>query len=82
MIHAEFTIEKETPEYIYIIDTGHNHTKTITNDPGHVIETLAIYHALGERRVFYKDSEGQIDEILHSGSRFTGYKAGHSGVEL
>jgi hypothetical protein len=79
---AEFTIERETPEYIYILDTGHTHTQTVTNDAEAVIETLARNHSLGERRVFYKDSDGQVDELLHAGPQFTGFKAGHTGFEL
>jgi hypothetical protein len=28
------------------------------------------------------DTEGLIDELLHKGGRFTGFKQGHEGVEL
>jgi hypothetical protein len=83
MAHAAFTIEKEMPDYIFILDTGPwDQHRTITNDPEWVIETLANDHALGDRRLFYKDSEGQIDELLHAAGRFTGYKAGHEGIHL
>jgi len=81
-MQAEFTIEKETPEYVFIIDTGHTNTKTVTNDAEAVVATLAREHALGDRRVFYRDSENQIDELLHTGGEFTGFKAGHAGIEL
>jgi len=80
--YAEFTIEKETPEYIFIKDIGHTHTKTVTNDADNVIKYLKVIYKLGDRRVFYKDSEGQIDELLHTAGKFTGYKAGHAGIEL
>jgi hypothetical protein len=60
MNHAECSIEAETPDYIFIMDTGH--TRTITNDAAFVVETLAK-----ERRLFYQDSEEQIDELLHDG---------------
>ena len=79
---AQFTIEKETPEYVYIIDTGHNHTMTVTNDAEGVVEMLFNEHGLGDRRLFYKDSEGQVDELKHSGARFTGYSPGHKGIDL
>jgi hypothetical protein len=78
---AIFTIEKETPDYIFIIDTGHEHTSTVTNDAERVIATLHSDHALGNRRVFYKDSEGQIDELQHSGAMFAVFKPGHSGIK-
>jgi len=81
-MRAEFTIENETPEYIFIIDTGHTHTMTVTNDAESVIETLHSEYDLGDRRVFYRDSENRIDELLHAGARFTGYRAGHEGADL
>jgi len=82
MTHAEFAIEKETPEYIFIIDTGHTNKKTVTNDAENVIATLAKNNALGDRRVFYRDSENRIDELLHTAGQFTGYRPGHAGIEL
>ena len=64
----------ETPEFIFIIDTGHHtHVRTVTNDAEYVIETLARYHALGNRRLFYMDSEGQIEELLHYCGQFEGF---------
>ena len=82
MTHAEFTIEKETPDYVFIIDTGHTHTRTVTNDAEFVVKTLATDHALGDRRLFYRDSENQIDELLHSGAKFLDFRPGHAGIEL
>jgi hypothetical protein len=44
---------------------------------------VADYGGLKNRRIFYMDSMGQIDEITHdANSHFTGYKPGHKGVEL
>jgi hypothetical protein len=80
--HAEFTIEKETPEYIYILDTGYTHTRTITNDPEFVIRELINKYALGDRKIFYRDSEGTIDEIVHAGGRFLKYSPGHAGYDI
>jgi hypothetical protein len=82
MNHAEFSIEAETPDYIFIADTGHTHARTITNDAEFVVETLVRENALRERRLFYQDSEGQIDELAHTGKRFLEFHAGHSGVIL
>jgi hypothetical protein len=81
-LHAEFDVIKETPEYIYIKDTGHNDGPTVTNDAEFVLGQLANKHNMGRRRVFYMDSVGQTDELTHIGAHFTGYKFGHEGVEL
>ena len=83
MANANFTIEHETPDYIFIFDSGPwDQHRTITNDAEYVVETLAKDHALGNRRLIYKDSEGQIDELLHTAGRFTDFKAGHEGINL
>jgi hypothetical protein len=51
MAHAAFTIEKETPDYIFILDIGPwDQHRTVTNDAENVVETLAKDHALGSRR--------------------------------
>ena len=82
--HAEFSIQIDAPGYVYIIDTGHNHGKrTITNDAENVISELyGLIDDLKNKRVFYLDSDGRIDEIIHSAGRFVTFKAGHEGVAL
>lgn len=82
MNRADFRIEAETEEYIFIIDIGHTHTCTVTNDAENVVETLARDHALGDRRLFYMDSEGRIDEIKHTAGKFSGFAPGHAGITL
>ena len=83
MANANFTIEQETPEYIFIHDVGPwDQHRTITNDAEWVIETLAKDHALEGRRLFYRDSEGQIDELKHAAGRFAGFSPGHEGFNL
>ncbi|MCL2064093.1 MAG: hypothetical protein FWG98_06935 [Candidatus Cloacimonetes bacterium] len=78
--HAVFKVEKVTKDYVYIIDVGdHSKNLTVTNDAEDVIEILtANFDETLHQRVFYKDSDGNIDELLHDGDgKFTGFKAGH-----
>jgi hypothetical protein len=83
MRDAAFIIEQETPEYIFILGVGPwDKHLTVTNAAESVIETLAKDHVLGDYRVFYRDSEGQIDELLHTSGKFIGFKAGHEGINL
>jgi len=84
-MHAEFQLQKhESGKYIFIRDIGHNNgRKTVTNDAEYVVKLLyKEYEITDETRIFYDDSDGRIDELLHSGTRFTGFKAGHVGVDL
>jgi hypothetical protein len=51
MQHAEYIIVAYTDDFVYIIDTGHKHTRTVTNDPDYVIQELYGQFNLEERRV-------------------------------
>jgi hypothetical protein len=79
--HAVFRIEDETSTYIYISDRWNN-CKTVTNDVEWVLCELESLCDIENKRIFYMDSEGRIDEILHRGKTFIDFKAGHLGVEL
>ena len=79
-------VKHERGKYIYIRDIGHN-CRSITNDAEYVVEQLYLeYGITDETRIFYKDSdtdpEARIDEIVHEGHVFKGFKPGHEGVEL
>jgi hypothetical protein len=81
-IHVVFDVIKETPDFIFIKDTGHKNHITVTNDAQFVLAQLAKEYDIDRRQVFYMDSLGQIDEIKHHGDHFIGFKPGHKGVEL
>lgn len=51
---------------------------TITNDVEWVVHALANLGLKDGQQVFYFDSEGMLDEILHEGGRFKGFRAGPS----
>jgi hypothetical protein len=83
-MHAKTQLLKdERGKYIFVRDIGHNSGRSITNDAEYVVEQLYLeYDITDETRIFYEDSEGRIDELLHTGKIFRGFKAGHEGVEL
>jgi hypothetical protein len=66
---------------MYIIDIG-THEKSVTNDVENVLKHLSQYLNLGTRRLIYRDSQGNNDEILHENAIFKGFKPGHKGIEL
>lgn len=80
-MHAKFQLLDQEREYIFIRDIGHNSGRSVTNDAEYVIEQLYAYNISDETRIFYEDSEGEISEILHSGKKLKGFKAGHEGLE-
>ena len=52
--------------------------KTITNAAEEVVEHLAnncYGEPLGERALYYRDTDGRFDQLLHSNGRFADFKA-------
>jgi hypothetical protein len=81
--HALFRIIDENHGYIYIMDTGHySSCRTVTSDVKWVLDELETRCDISNKRIFYMDSDGQIDEILHKGKIFIDFRAGHRGVAL
>jgi hypothetical protein len=80
--HAGYEVVTVNDRFIYLEDTGHNQFKTVTNDAEYVLNDLSEEYGIRDKRIFYKDSFGQIDEILHKNGVFSGFKYGHSGYTL
>jgi hypothetical protein len=82
--HAAFKIFAINHSLIFIHDLyDHNKSvrqhRTITNDVEWVVVALCSLYPINDRRLFYRDSEGQIDEIVHNGRLFLEFRA-ESGV--
>lgn len=77
-VRSVFTITHTDQETMTIRDDFYerNPTTTVTNDAEAVVDYLLKTGKLGARRLFYYDTEGQLDEITHDGQKFTGFKAG------
>ena len=57
-----------------IQDVGHMRGKSITNDVEAVVESLTREGLLpDDRRLFYYDSDGQLDEIAHKDGYFVDF---------
>ena len=82
ILHAEYVVLDVKYNYILIKDTGHETHKSVTNDVEFVLTSLAENFDIQYRRIFYVNSTGGIDEILHTGKIFHGFKPGHEGVTL
>jgi hypothetical protein len=81
--HAAFEIVAFNGSIIFIRDLyflggSFKLHKTVTNDVDWVVGTLYNLNILNRRRLFYRDSEGQIDEIVHKNRGFLEFKSGES----
>lgn len=72
MVKARFIVEREDTNVMVISDVGINST-SITNDAEAVV--LDLHNkGLGNRKLLYYDSEGNLGALLHDGhGKFTGF---------
>lgn len=80
MNRSDYAIVRDLPgEPLVILDRDLGN-KSVTNDAENVVADLVREGKLPEgRRLLYYDSEGQLDEIMVSGGKFAGFKAGPRG---
>lgn len=72
---ANFSIVRDSPGWLLIKDEGPwDQFGTVTNDVERVVKLLA--ERLGDRRLYYIDSYGEVDEICVREGRFDGFQAG------
>jgi hypothetical protein len=64
--HAGYEIMTANAKFIYLEDTGHTQFKTVTNDAGYVLASLNEKYGIGGKRIFYKDSFGEIDGYIQT----------------
>lgn len=75
MSTVNYSIEKDHADYLILRDLGpwDNHM-TITNAAKDVVE--GVLHVLGDRRLYYYDSEGSLGELLIKDNEFNGFAPG------
>lgn len=69
--HADFRIVAETDEIVFIEDMNLGNV-SVTNEAEYVVQTVLSNHGT-RRRIIYKDSEGQWDELVHDGKQFVDF---------
>lgn len=76
MLRARFsqeTFEAEGIKIVHIVDRDDG-SLSITNDAEEVVRHLL--RLFPSHRFFYTDTDGQVDELQHDGTRFTGFNPG------
>lgn len=73
-MRARYEIVRNEPWAITIRDVGHAETTSVTNDAEAVVEDLVRRGVLhNAKRLFYFDSDDNLDEILHAEGAFVGF---------
>lgn len=71
---VSFTQVKLTDDTVYITDDDKPGATSVTNAAEQVVEILYATH--GDRRIMYRDTDGEWGELKHKGGEFTGYGKG------
>lgn len=75
MRRASYRIVSQTPEIVFIEDLcgrpGHELSPSVTNVAEQVVEELLS--RCGNKRIVYRDTIGDWDELVHNGKEFTNF---------
>jgi hypothetical protein len=71
MTRSSYSEMAVTPGFVFIANNCRPGSTSVTNDAENVVqECLGRY---GERRIVYRDSQGEWGELLHTGIHFRGF---------
>ena len=65
-----YRITKVTPNVVQLVDTDSG--MSVTNDAERVV--AEVFNLYPNRRIIYRDTTGQWDELLHNHGIFTDFK--------
>ncbi len=75
MLRSKFTVNFVTDMAVYITDDCNQYQcMSVTNDAEQVVEFL--YKQFGDKQIFYKDTEGMWDELIHEKGVFKTFSPG------
>ena len=78
MRESSYIIVGTNDEFVYIADC--DGPLSVTNDAEAVVAKLIpLFYG---KRIMYRDSMGQWDELMHNGKVFTGFATGHEPTGL
>lgn len=69
---SSYEIRQVDGDFVWIVDLDLEGARSVTNDAELVVAELAKVY--GDRRIIYRDSMGNWDELQHDGERFTGFR--------
>ncbi|HCL5581071.1 TPA: hypothetical protein N2N40_002499 [Citrobacter freundii] len=74
-IKSTFSVPVKNEEFIILVDLDEG--MSVTNDAENVIRWLDenLDGGLGQRKVYYRDTSGEYDELVHENVNFKNYSA-------
>jgi hypothetical protein len=78
MKSSSFTVTTVAPSAVFLVDNNDN-SKSVTNDAENVVSY--VNSQFPNRRIFYKDTMGSWDELVHNNGTFIRF-AGIAPVTL
>lgn len=69
MARATYDVVRVTEDTIFLVDR--NRGMSVTNDAENVV--AEVVDEYGDKRVIYRDSMGQWDELVHTNGVFDGF---------
>ncbi len=73
--HFDILDDESDDDTLVIADRNDGHM-SVTNDAAAVVQYLHTVGKLGTRRLFYYDTEGRRDEIVHADGEFIDFQPG------
>lgn len=75
---AKFDVIVSNKKAVFVIDRCNDHVgvPSVTNDAERVVLYLAWEHDAWHKRIFYRDTDGRWDELVHDYGGFLGFKPG------
>lgn len=75
VLKSKFSIPVKHEDFVILID--HDEGASVTNDAENVIRWLDanLDGGLGQRKVYYRDTSGEYDELVHENVNFKRYNS-------
>lgn len=72
---SDFCVDRVTDDIVFIIDMCAMYNRmSVTNDAENVVR--ALYKTYGNKRIMYRDTDDQWDELVHSNGVFVTFARG------
>lgn len=76
--HPEYSVRMRTSDFLLIEDRATEfECMSVTNGAEEVVRNLTENGFLAGRRLYYIDTTGRVDELLHENGEFKGFVAGY-----
>ena len=80
---AKFKVLEITTDHILIDDECEKYgCMSVTNDAENVVDFLLKKYLLKDKKIYYIDTDGRVDELEHNNQKFIGFKPGYENMNV